>query len=109
MAVKEVVQIAAGHAISLALNKGGLIHTWGQNNEALGYWDDVICGHVCYGINSETHRGGFGGKECHTDWAVTKDGELFTWGMNVTHELRLGMLRMCRDRNQICCIPRLWM
>jgi alpha-tubulin suppressor-like RCC1 family protein len=29
----DVVQIASGFAFSLALNKGGIIHAWGKNNE----------------------------------------------------------------------------
>ncbi len=29
----DVVQIAGGFAFSLALNKGGIIHAWGRNNE----------------------------------------------------------------------------
>lgn len=33
IACDDVVQIAGGFAFSLALNKGGIVHAWGRNNE----------------------------------------------------------------------------
>lgn len=93
----DVVQIASGFAFSLALNKGGIVHAWGKNNEGqlgagVGLAVDV------YAMESlpTPIEGLLEGRKVtriaagHSHAAaVTSTGELFTWGMHMDHEPKL--------------------
>ena len=94
MGAEDVTQIAGGYAFSLALNSGGIIHAWGRNNEGqlgtgMGLSADI------YAMESLPRpiEGLLEGRKVvkiaagHTHAAaVTSDGELWTWGRNITHE-----------------------
>jgi alpha-tubulin suppressor-like RCC1 family protein len=93
----DVVQIAGGHAFSLALNKGGIIHAWGRNNEGqLGTGMGLAVDMYAMESLPRPIEGNLEGRQVvriaagHTHAAaVTSNGELFTWGMNYVHEPRL--------------------
>lgn len=97
MGAEETVQIAGGHAFSLALNTGGLIHAWGRNNEGqLGTGMGLAVDMYAMESIPRPIEGDLEGRRVsriaagHTHAAaVTADGELFTWGMNYTHEPKL--------------------
>jgi alpha-tubulin suppressor-like RCC1 family protein len=93
----DVIQIAGGFAFSLALNKGGIIHAWGRNNEGqLGTGMGLAVDMYAMESLPRPIEGNLEGRHVtrvaagHTHAAaVTSNGELFTWGMNYVHEPRL--------------------
>jgi alpha-tubulin suppressor-like RCC1 family protein len=97
MGAEETVQIAGGHAFSLALNTGGIIHSWGRNNEGqLGTGMGMAVDAYSMESIPQPIEGDLEGRKVsrvaagHSHAAaVTVDGELFTWGMNSTHEPKL--------------------
>jgi alpha-tubulin suppressor-like RCC1 family protein len=97
MGAEETVQIAGGHAFSLALNIGGIIHSWGRNNEGqLGVGMGMAVDAYSMESIPQPIEGDLEGRKVsriaagHSHAAaVTVDGELFTWGMNSSHEPKL--------------------
>jgi alpha-tubulin suppressor-like RCC1 family protein len=97
MGAEETVQIAGGHAFSLALNSGGIIHAWGRNNEGqLGTGMGLAVDMYAMESIPRPIEGDLEGRRVsriaagHTHAAaLTTEGELFTWGMNYTHEPKL--------------------
>eukprot|EP00804_Cyclotella_cryptica_P022038 CCRYP_000979-RA/>CCRYP_000979-RA protein AED:0.10 eAED:0.10 QI:261/1/1/1/1/1/2/1229/354 len=97
IAAEDTVQIAGGFAFSLALNKGGIIHAWGRNNEGqLGTGMGLAVDMYAMESIPRPIEGDLEGRKVtriaagytHAA-AVTSNGELFTWGMNYTHEPKL--------------------
>jgi len=97
MGAEDVAQIAGGHAFSLALNSGGIIHAWGSNNEGqLGTGMGLAADMYSMESLPRPIEGNLEGRKvvrvaaghAHAA-AVTDDGALFTWGMNYTHEPKL--------------------
>ena len=94
MGAEDVTQIAGGFAYSLALNSGGIIHAWGRNNEGqLGTGMGLSADMYAMESLPRPIEGNLEGRKVtriaagHTHAAaVTDDGALFTWGMNMTHE-----------------------
>lgn len=97
MGAEEVVQIAGGFAFNLALNKAGILHAWGRNNEGqLGTGMGLAVDMYAMESIPRPIEGDLEGRKVtrvaagHTHAAcVTSNGELFTWGMNLTHEPKL--------------------
>lgn len=97
IACDDVVQIAGGFAFSLALNKGGIVHAWGRNNEGqLGTGMGLSVDMYAMESLPRPIEGNLEGRQVmriaagntHAA-AVTSNGELFTWGMNTVHEPKL--------------------
>lgn len=97
MGAEDITQIAGGFAFSLALNSGGIIHAWGRNNEGqLGTGMGLAADMYAMESLPRPVEGNLEGRtvtriaagHAHAA-AVTSAGELFTWGMNYTHEPRL--------------------
>jgi len=97
LAPEDTIQIAGGFAFSLALNKGGIIHAWGRNNEGqLGTGMGLAVDMYAMESIPRPIEGDLEGRKVtriaagytHAA-AVTSNGELFTWGMNYTHEPKL--------------------
>lgn len=89
MGAEDTVQIAAGHAFSLSLNKDGIVHAWGRNNEGqLGTGMGLAVDMYAMESIPRPVEGELEGRRVgriaagHTHAAaVTAEGELFTWGM----------------------------
>jgi len=97
MGGEDVVQIAGGFAFSLALNAEGIIHAWGRNNEGqLGTGMGLAVDMYAMESLPCPVEGDLDGRKVvriaagstHAA-AVTDHGELFTWGMNTTHQPKL--------------------
>lgn len=97
MGAEETVQIAAGHEFSLALNSSGIIYAWGRNNEGqLGTGMGLAVDMYAMESIPRLVEGDLEGRTVariaagHSHAAaITSDGELYTWGMHVTHEPQL--------------------
>ena len=97
LGAEEIKQIASGFAFSLALNSGGWISAWGRNNEGqLGTGMGLAADMYAMESLPRPIEGNLEGRNVvkiaagntHAA-AVTSNGELFTWGMNYTHEPKL--------------------
>ncbi|XP_067933208.1 probable E3 ubiquitin-protein ligase HERC1 [Watersipora subatra] len=85
-----IAKVAAGTQFSVALSKGGIVYTWGQDR-LTGHGETVRCTNKPQAI--ETLSGHFiediaVGSE-HT-LAVSSTGDVFVWGNNVDGQLGLG-------------------
>merc|ERR1711871_1300210 len=91
MGTKMVVEIACGANFSMCLCDDGSVYTWGKNDKGqLGLGDtDVheqpvkVIGLAGKGIKKLC------GGECHA-LALTKDGQVFSWGAGNMGQLGLG-------------------
>ena len=89
MGAEDTAHIAAGHAFSLSLNMGGIVHAWGRNNEGqLGIGMGLAVDMYAMESIPRPVKGELVGRRVsriaagHTHAAaVTEEGELFTWGM----------------------------
>mmetsp|Transcript_15430 Transcript_15430/g.33891 ORF Transcript_15430/g.33891 Transcript_15430/m.33891 type:complete len:445 (+) Transcript_15430:79-1413(+) len=93
----NISQIAGGSAFSLALNQEGVIYGWGRNNEGqLGTgmgMSDMVYAMEALPLPVEGNLEGktvvkISAGKAHSA-AVTSEGELFTWGMNLSLDPKL--------------------